>query len=153
MDTQIRKATLGDLERLQTMAMHTIDVSYRSFIDDEGVDWFLSGPSDDYLRRNIENATVLAVDGIVVGCAVCKADVIDLIMIDHDFHHRGLGTKLLAHCESALFAQFETITLESFAGNEKANRFYRKNGWTRKGVVSDAVSGATKWMLEKKRDS
>lgn len=148
----IRKAFPEDLGRLQTIARHTIDVNYRAFIEDERVDWFLSGPSDDYLRKNIDNATVIVVDGIVVGFTVCKSNVIDLIIIDDEFHRRGFGTALLRHCEGGMFEQYESISLESYEGNGKANSFYRRNGWTRKRVVSEAMSGGKKWILEKRRN-
>ena len=153
MKARIRKAVAEDLDRLLEVARQTIDVDYRAFIDDEGVDWYLSGPSDDYIYRNIENASVVIADGNLVGFAVCKANVIDLIIIDHEYHRRGFGTELLAHCESDLFEHYDSLTLESFEGNEKANRFYRKNGWTRKGAVSDAMSGSRKWILQKRRKS
>lgn len=151
MKARIRSAIAADLEKLQAIARHTIDAGYRAFIDDEEVDWFLSGPSDEYLCRNIEHATVMTVDDDLVGLAVCKANVIDLLIIDHGSHRRGFGTALLAHCESDLFQRYDEITLESFEGNGNANRFYRKNGWTRKGAVSDAMSGRRKWILRKKR--
>ena len=133
------------------MARHTIDMNYRSFIDDERVDWFIFGPSDDYLRKHTGNTKVLTIDGSIVGFAVCKEDLIDLIMIDHESHRRGLGSVLLAHCEMELFEHYDAIRLESFEGNTKANRFYRKNGWTRIGVGPDTMSDGRKWIFEKRR--
>lgn len=152
MDVRFRKATDGDVETMQGIATHAIDMSYRSFFDDEAVDWYLSGPSDDYLRENVGDATVATVDGAVVGFAVCRGDLIDLLVINHESQRRGLGSALLAHCESELFRRYDSITLESFEGNGKANGFYRKHGWVRTGAVPDTMSGARKWILEKKRD-
>jgi ribosomal protein S18 acetylase RimI-like enzyme len=152
MDVQFRKAAAGDLETMQGIATHTIDTSYRSFVDDEAVDWFISGPSDDYLRQNIDDATVVVADGRLVGFAVCKGDLIDLLLINHESHHRGLGSALLAHCESELFRRYESITLQSLEGNGRANAFYRKHGWVRIGAAPDTMSGGRKWILEKKRD-
>ena len=147
-----RTALAGELEALQALASRTIDTNYASFIGDDAVDWFISGPSDQFLAESIEDATVVVVDGRIVGFAVCKGNLIDLIMIDHDSHRRGIGTALLAHCETQLFEHYESITLESFDGNAKANAFYRKNGWTRIGSTPDPMSGARKWILEKRRD-
>lgn len=152
MNVQFRQAVEGDLESMQGIATHTIDMNYRSFFDDESVDWFISGPSDEYLRENVDAATVATVDGSVVGFAVCKGNLVDLLIIDHESHGRGLGSALLAHCESELFRRYESITLQSFEGNSKANAFYRKRGWERTGALPDSMSGARKWILEKKRD-
>lgn len=152
MDVQFRQAVEGDLESMQGIATHTIDMNYRSFFDDEAVDWFISGPSDEYLRENVHGATVMMADGSVAGFAVCKGDLIDLLIINHESHGRGLGSALLAHCESELFRRYESITLHSFEGNSKANGFYRRRGWVRTGAVPDTISGARKWILEKKRD-
>lgn len=152
MDVQFRSAVEGDLESMQAIVTHTIDMNYRSFFDDEAVDWFISGPSDEYLRENVDGATVVMVDGSLVGFSVCKGDLIDLLIINHESHGRGLGSALLAHCESELFHRYESITLQSFEGNSKANAFYRKRGWVRIGAVPDSMSGARKWILEKKRD-
>ncbi len=152
MDVRFRKAVDGDLQGMQGIATHTIDMNYRSFFDDEAVDWFISGPSDEYLRENVGGATVVLADGSIVGFAVCKGDLIDLLIINHESHRRGLGSALLAHCEAQLFRRYDSITLQSFEGNSKANGFYRKHGWVRTGAVPDTMSGARKWILEKKRD-
>lgn len=153
MDLQFRQATAKDLEAMQAIARHTIDMNYRSFIDDDGVDWFISGPSDDHLGKNVDDSTLLTADGTIVGFAVCRENVIDLIMIVHESHRRGFGSALLAHCESKLFERYDAIKLESFEGNSKANGFYRKHGWTRTGIAPDAMSGDRKWKFEKKRKS
>ena len=149
---ETRKATSGDLERMQAIARDTIDLNYRSFIDDDGVDWYLSGPSDEYLARNLGRSTVLTAEGTIIGFAVCRENLIELIMIDHASHQRGFGSALLEHCESKLFERYDAIRLESFEGNQSANRFYRKNGWIQTGSVSDAMSGGRKWIFEKKRN-
>ena len=151
MDLHFRNAEARDLERLQALASETIDKSYRAFIDDEGVDWFLSGPSDEYIAKNIDNATVAIVDADIVGFAVCKDDLIDLIMIDYGVHRRGIGSALLARCESKLFEHYDSIRLESFEANGKANRFYLDNGWAKTGAMTDTMSAGRKWIFEKKR--
>lgn len=152
MKLRFRAADAADLETMQAIARRTIDRDYRSFVDDDAVDWFVSGPSDAYLSENLENATVATLDGDVVGFAVCRENLIDQIMVDGDAHRRGIGTALLAHCESELFRRYDAITLESFERNSRANRFYRRAGWSRVGAVPDVMSGARKWILEKRRE-
>jgi len=149
MDVRFRKAVGHDLAALQALARETIDESYRQFIADEGVDWYLSGPLDEYLRRNLGHSIVAMVGDRFVGLAVCKDGLIDFLVIDHCLQRRGLGTALLGHCESVLFERHDLIRLESFEANAKANRFYMKNGWTRLRAVSDAMSGGRKWIFER----
>jgi len=62
-----RKAQAGDLPKMQVIARRAIDKSYRSFLGDEGVDWFInSGESDRELQNHIENCDVLLKDNSMV---------------------------------------------------------------------------------------
>ncbi len=72
-------------------------------------------------------------------------------MIDAAYLRRGLGTRLLRHVEDMLFKMNDTLTLESFRANEKANAFYRKNGWLESRSFSDADSGTEKIEFCKSR--
>ena len=57
---RIRKAQAGDLGKMQCIARQTIDMCYRSFLGDEGVDWYIdSGESDRELEKYIGNCDVL----------------------------------------------------------------------------------------------
>lgn len=153
MNVQFRPATAGDLGAMQAIARHTIDTNYRAFIDDDGVDWFISGPSDDYVSKHVDDATLVTADGTIVGFTVCRDNLIDLIVIDDASHRRGFGSALLSHCESLLFERYDVIKLESFEGNSKANGFYRKHGWVKTGTARDPISGDRKWKFEKRRKS
>ena len=73
-----------------------------------------------------------------------KGRLIDLMMIDQELHRRRIGTRLLRHVEEVLFEHHDRLKLESFAPNEKANRFYRKNGWTEVRRSPDAAAGVDK---------
>jgi GNAT superfamily N-acetyltransferase len=151
MNAEIRPAILEDLGVMQSIARYTIDRNYRNFLGDEGVDWFISGPSDDYLSENINKATVIIIDGILVGFSVCKENLIDHMMVNHDSHRNGIGSILLQHCEEKLFEKYQDIKLESFAGNEKANNFYLKNGWSKSSEAFDEVSGSNKILFIKSK--
>lgn len=59
MNTEIRKATNVDADTLKKIAKRTIDVNYRSFLGDEGVDWFLESGSDQYVEENIDDCWVM----------------------------------------------------------------------------------------------
>lgn len=49
----VRPATGRDLGALQELARRTIDARYRSFLGDDGVNWFISsGASDDHIESH-----------------------------------------------------------------------------------------------------
>jgi len=130
MTPSIRNASTHDLAKIQAIARRTIDACYRSFLGDEGVDWFInSGASDQYLSDNLDDCRVLEVEGGIIGFSVAKGELIDLMMVDCGAHRHGYGSKLLADCERRLFSLHDELRLESYEGNERANTFYGKHGW------------------------
>ena len=154
MKKEIRKASHNELEQLKKIARKTIDTNYRSFLGDEGVDWFInSGASDEYINDNIDDCWLLLCENQVIGFSVCKLNLIDLMMIDTEYHRKGYGTMLIKHSEDYLFKQYNEIVLESFEGNIQANNFYRKNNWIEKEIKFDEASGLNKIIFSKKPKS
>ncbi len=152
MALEIRNGRAADIEILQQLARKTIRTSYPSFLGAAAVDSFIeSGASDGYVEENVREALILLSDDTIVGFAVCKHNVVDLMMIHSDVHRRGLGTALLRHCEDQLFRSHGEIELESFRANDAANAFYRKNGWTQVREYTDGASGIPKLVLHKHR--
>ena len=131
-DIQIHKASLEDLPIIQEIARNTIDKCYRSFLGNEGVDWFInSGESDKELETNLSNCDVLLQDNSIVAFTIYFDDLIHLMMVDVNLQRNGLGSKLLSHSEGQLFNQCNSIIrLETFEGNQQAINFYKKNGWS-----------------------
>ncbi len=152
-DLQIRKAQADDLPRMQDIARRTIDKCYRSFLGDEGVDWFInSGESDRVLQQHIENCDVLLIENAIVAFAIYFKDLIHLMMVDVCLHRTGIGSRLLAHSETQLFARGNsTIRLETFEGNHQAINFYLKNGWSVTKNEKDKEHGFIRVFLEKER--
>lgn len=107
--------------------------------------------SDQYVKDNIAGGTVILADGELAGLCVCKENAIDLMMIDHRLQGRGLGTRLLEHCEAEMFARHELLTLKSFTRNERANAFYAKNGWVAGETFVDQESGYAMVRFDKPR--
>ncbi len=91
------------------------------------------------------------VDHRVLGYADCKENLIDGMMIDSDFHRQGYGTMLLKYCEERLFGRFTELVVESFANNDQANNFYRKNGWKEDGQFLDKKRTGLRKITYKKR--
>ena len=150
-DIQIRKAQPTDLPSMQDIARRTIDKCYRSFLGDEGVDWFInSGESDRVLQQHIENCDVLLIENAVVAFAIYFKDLIHLMMVDVCLHRTGIGSRLLAHSETQLFARGNsTIRLETFEGNHQAINFYLKNGWSVTTKQKDKEHGFIRVFFEK----
>jgi ribosomal protein S18 acetylase RimI-like enzyme len=150
MNTLIRAAVASDLPALIALSRRTIDASYRSFLGDETVAAFLdSGAADRYVADNMERCTLLTCDGEIAGFSVCQGNTIDLMMIDYARHRQGLGTELLCHVEETLFQRHEKLRLESFEANEKANAFYRKNGWREASRHFDRDASVRKIVFQK----
>jgi ribosomal protein S18 acetylase RimI-like enzyme len=152
MTTSVRSAEAADVGGLIALSRRTICASYRPFLGDEAVDAFLgSGAVEQYVTENLGRCTVLVREGQVVGYAVCRDDLIDLLMIDQGVQRQGLGTELLAHVEGSLFRSYGALRLESFEGNRPANAFYQKHGWREVGRHLDRDSGARKIVFRKSR--
>ena len=149
---KIRKAQADDLPKMQDIARRTIDKSYRSFLGDEGVDWFInSGESDRELQKHIENCDVLLKNNAIVAFTIYFGDLIHLMMVNVSLHRTGIGSGLLAHSESQLFERGKsTIRLETFEGNNQAINFYKKNGWSVTGKQKDKEHGFIRVSFEKK---
>ena len=146
----IREALASDIDTLTDLSRRTISASYRSFLGDKAVEAFLgNGVADRFVTESIRRCLVIVRDGQLVGYAVCRDNLIDLMMIDHNFHRRGLGTDLLRCVEERLGQRYAELKLESFAANQPANTFYRKNGWLEVGQYFDKDSGVDKAIFQK----
>ena len=81
-EVRIRKAEGNDLPRLQDIARRIIDQSYRSFLGNEGVDWFIdSGEFHREIRERIGDCDVLLKGKDIVAFAVYFEDLIHLAAI------------------------------------------------------------------------
>jgi GNAT superfamily N-acetyltransferase len=148
--SHVRRGLSSDLDALIDLSRRTIRACYSPFLGHEAVDAFVdTDEADRYVKLNIERCSVIVAEGQVLGYSVCRDNLIDLMMIDHAFHRRGLGSWLLINMEEMLFREHDELRLESFEGNEVANAFYRKHGWLelKRYVAED--SGVPKLIFRK----
>ncbi|MGI9570134.1 MAG: GNAT family N-acetyltransferase [Desulfobulbia bacterium] len=147
-----RKANHEDLRIIQEIARDTIDKSYRSFLGDELVEWFLSsGESDKELEYQLDNCDVLILDSSIAAFTIYFEDLIHLMMVDVHLHRNGLGSKLLAHTETQLFNDGNTvIRVETFDGNQQAINFFKKNKWSITRMEEDKENGFVRVFFEKR---
>lgn len=131
--TLFRDATREDRAALTLIAQKTIGACYRGFLGVEKLVEFLdSGAINEYVAQNLEKnyCPVQMLDREPVGFAICRDNIIDWFIVDYRYHQRGIGTQLLAHCESEMFQAYPEITVSCFEQYEPANRFFTKHGWT-----------------------
>ncbi|QBY05991.1 GNAT family N-acetyltransferase [Thalassotalea sp. HSM 43] len=147
----IRKAVIGDLREIQSIARRTIDKCYRSFLGDGGVDWYInSGESDKELEKHLSNSFVLEQDTQLLGFSIVFDNFIHLMMIDEKFHRSGLGKLLLTFSEAELTRSGNSIIkLETFEGNTQAINFYLKNNWVISKKEADPEFGFVRVFFEK----
>ncbi|MCL1094206.1 GNAT family N-acetyltransferase [Shewanella kaireitica] len=128
----IRPAEQADLIAVQALAKETIDKCYRSFLGNEGVDWFINGGgSDKEIIEHFSNIVVLEVDGVIAGYCAAEEGFIHILMISPQWQGVSLGAYLLAQVEIMQQAEgYEHLRLETFKGNQQALNFYQKQGWS-----------------------
>lgn len=148
---QIRKAKRSEIDEIVELANGTFDSSYRSFLGDHNVDWYIKNSE---LKREILNhfsdLYVLSVNGTIAGFIIYFENFIHIMMINTSEHHSGLGSFLLSAAEKELFKKNDNIRLQSFVGNKVATKFYLKNGWV-KGEVNNAYDNVAMMYFEKNK--
>jgi len=127
---QIRGANLDDAKPLIVLCEYVVDTCYRSFLGDELVDAFIRREAlRKYTSLHLGYFKLITLGDEIVGFTVCKGNQIDLMMVDPRVQGFGLGTQLLEYSERRLFRNSPVLGLKSFAGNQPANTFFRKQGW------------------------
>jgi ribosomal protein S18 acetylase RimI-like enzyme len=135
MPVEIRTITSDDVEALKVISRR----------------WF---DADSYIDANWRGMDVIVLDGVVIGYADCRENMIDGMMIDFDLHRQGFGSALLSHCERKLFERYEEIILECFEESLQANNFYRKNGWKEeRRFLDESNTGMRKILYRKIRQA
>lgn len=146
----IRPPAPSDFDALVDLSRRTIQASYRSFLGDDAVAAYLgSGAIERFFSEQLDRCLVLECDGLIAGVAVHRENLIDLLLVDPAFQRQGLGAMLLEHVERLLFRSHDTLILESFEGNRAANAFYRRQGWTEAGRLTDDGEMPPKLCFEK----
>ena len=148
---EIRKAKKAELDEIIQIANATFDSSYRPFLGDHNVNWYINNAE---LKREIvkhyNDLYVLTLNNVIAGFIIYFNNFIHIMMIDSKTHHAGLGTFLLNSVEQELFKNNDQIKLQSFVGNTIATNFYLKNGWT-KGEVNNANKDVAMMYFEKSK--
>lgn len=75
--------------------------------------------------------TTVAFDGErIIGFVTVHDDEVEQIYVAAEARGGGVAVALLQHAEEKIASRFETAWLAVVAGNERARRFYGRNGWS-----------------------
>jgi ribosomal protein S18 acetylase RimI-like enzyme len=85
-------------------------------------------------RANIPATLVALVDDTLAGFVVIVDDEVEQMYVDASHRGSGVASRLLRAAERAIAAaEFPRAWLAVVAGNERARRFYERNGWIDEG--------------------
>ena len=152
----MRRATLEDAERIGEVHVRAWDAAYRGLMPDEFLDsldpvaraerWrqmLGEGPSDT-------PALVAERDGVVLGVCVFGPErdgagdcgELWLINVAPEAWGAGVGQRLFDRAVQGLReAGFRECILWVLEGNDRARRFYERNGWQPDGAVKEDTFG------------
>lgn len=151
MKSSIRKASFKDLDLIVSMTKQTIDKCYRDWLDSESLDNCLkSDKLDLYLESSLQHTWLLQTNSNVVAYSICIENMIEFMLVDIKYQGRGIGSQLLHLCESMLFEEYSTLSLENFKLNDKANLFLESNNWEPISEYLDPKINAYKYIFLKK---
>ncbi len=146
----LRAAEPGDELAVAIVHVRAWQAAYKGLLPDE----YLAGlrPEDRAGRYTFgvagKPATIVAIEeGMIRGFATTYVaegtGELAALDVDPEWWGRRLGVALITAARAAV-AGMDVMTLWLLRGNERAERFYRKDGWAPDGTVRiDTVWGAT----------
>lgn len=136
MTVTVRQATDADVAAIVDVGHRTWPATYEPFT---GPDYVARGLatwwSVDAIRRGLAN-TVVAQDesGTIVGMASYAPDGVHLILwklyVLPEAQGGGAGTALLRKVVGDSECHYDAVRLEYLEGNDRAAKFYERNGFT-----------------------
>ena len=90
----------------------------------------------------LPNVRVVGPVGAPVGLCFVKGDELNQLFVSAEARGTGAAAALVADAEAILAAKgVDTAWLSCAIGNERAARFYEKQGWVRVGTMRDRLEG------------
>lgn len=149
--TTVRRATVGDLERIAEIKVRSWEDTYGQLIPPDVLRPFLDPVAQlDDVRRSVESAQAILLvaedhTGRVIGFSLAFLDHgpdpwLESLHVHPDFRSRGAGTLLMRATARELRSRgHSTIRLGVVEGNAAAERFYERLG------AVDAGREPTSW--------
>ncbi|GHF20283.1 hypothetical protein GCM10017044_13890 [Kordiimonas sediminis] len=130
MTLHIKPATNADIQKLPDICYATIRRCYPTIIGADTVETYTkSGAVPSYFSQNKDTTLCLYSDDQLIGAGTYRDNRVDLMMIHHQMHRSGAGSRLLAALEDILLKTHKRLTLDCFTNNLQAMNFYQKHGW------------------------
>ena len=143
MDIVIRKATMDDLEIIQTLNNELFKLEYENFDPSLKVGWPFGIDGKEYFSDLIENQFVLiaCAEDKIVGYLAGSINVeesynikslaeLDNMFIKEEYRKYGIGTKLFQEFKNyCRQLDIDEIKVTASAKNINAINFYKKNGF------------------------
>ncbi|KRF11913.1 GNAT family N-acetyltransferase [Nocardioides sp. Soil796] len=102
-------------------------------------------PSEYFLHctaDRVADTAVAEIDGRVVGFVMVADDAVDHIFVHPGERGGGVAAALLTHAENRIAAAgHDRAWLAVVPGNDRAQAFYRRQGWRDEGVFDHAAKG------------
>ncbi|WP_199434668.1 GNAT family N-acetyltransferase [Qaidamihabitans albus] len=94
--------------------------------------------------QRVDDTVVAVAGGAVAGFVMVVTDEVEQVYVSARHRGTGVAAALLAEAERLVAAKGHgQAWLAVVAGNERARRFYRRNGWTDEGLFDYRASSAT----------
>jgi len=149
---KFRKASQQDAPEIKKLAAEVIYKNYAPFLGLESTKNFVeSGASDQIIDESLTDTLVAVHAGEIVGIAVIKEDLLDLLMVKYDFQRQGIGGALIEQAEAILFKNHTIIRLETFESNVPTIAFYQKHGWEIVGRENNPYADGEIFKFEKRK--
>ena len=149
---KFRKAAPHDAPEIKQLAAEVVYKNYAPFLGLESTKNFIeSGASDQIIDESMVDMLIAEHAGEIVGIAVIKADLLDLLMVKYALQGKGIGGALLDQAEEVLFENHATIRLETFEDNVPTIAFYQKHGWEIVGKESNPYADGDIFKFDKQK--
>ncbi|HEY7563865.1 MAG TPA: GNAT family N-acetyltransferase [Acidimicrobiia bacterium] len=102
-----------------------------------------SGDFPRLAAERIADTTVATLESRVVGFVTVINDELEEIYVDRKARGGEVASALLRKAEALIGANFDKAWLAVVAGNERARRFYSRNGWRDAGLFSYSAQAAS----------
>jgi ribosomal protein S18 acetylase RimI-like enzyme len=154
---ELRHAVPADALAVARVHVRAWQVGYRGLMPDAYLDGLRAedrAARYTFDRLDGPRTTVAIVDGAIAGFATISGSELSALNVDPDCWSHGVGRALIARARGDLAASGATAArLWVLVGNERAVRFYERDGWATDGTRRVAtVWGISVDELEYRRE-